>query len=369
MMRMQFQVDAQEFWPSLQSDIRSARDYIYLQTLSFESDEVGRALARELTACGAPDRRVIADEFYSKHRINDNFLYNPKHWFDKSLRDERDETLAMFRDLETNGVQVKLANPSGPFAVRFLHRDHKKIIVIDDSVAYIGGINFSEHNFAWHDMMCRIEDPALVRFLKEDFDCTWRGEHANTSRKFNGLELYRFDGKSNAKTFQPILDLIGGAKESVYIASPYIGYPFYDALRQARANGAKVVLITPDLNNWGFMREYVIWESARSDIDLRFYHGRMAHLKAMLIDDRWLIVGSSNFDFLSAEFLQEVVAVVKDPSAIAQFKEKVLDKDLENTTRCDEKIGDLRGLYHITRLKLLSAIFKTAGKIVPDGGS
>ncbi|MDH3214922.1 MAG: phosphatidylserine/phosphatidylglycerophosphate/cardiolipin synthase family protein [Candidatus Krumholzibacteria bacterium] len=368
-MKTQIQVDADEFWPSLQSDIRSARAHVYLQTLSFEGDTVGKGLAQELTACGAADRRIIADEFYTKHRINDNFLHNPKHWFDRELRKERDDTLAMIADLRGEGVGVKLTNPSGPMAMRFLHRNHKKIIVIDDRIAYVGGINFSEHNFTWHDLMFRIEDAGLARFLKDDFLDTWSGKHANTSKRFDNVEIHRFDGKNNHESYKPILAMIASARKTIYIESPYVAYPFYDALRRARANGVRVILITPDLNNWGVMREYVIWESARADIDLRLYKGRMLHVKAMLIDDTILITGSSNFDFISAQFMQEVIAVITDQAVIAEFKEKVLNKDLENTSLCDEKISHLRGVYHIARLKLMSAIFRTAVKILPGGGS
>jgi cardiolipin synthase len=199
------------------------------------------------------------------HRINDNFLHNPKHWFDRETWGERDETLAMLKGLEEEGIGVKLTNPSGPIVVKFPKRNHKKIIVIDDRIAYIGGINFTEHNFEWHDMMLRIEDPELTRFLKSDFLATWDGVHSNTSRKFDDLEIYRLDGATNRKGLQPIIDMIGSARESIHIISPYIAFPFYEPLRKAIANGAEVVLIAPDNNNWSTMREYMIWESVNAN--------------------------------------------------------------------------------------------------------
>lgn len=366
---MQIQIDATEFWPSLREDIRSAKEYVYLQTLSFEGDSVGKELASELSACKADDRRVVVDEFYTKHRINDHFLHNPKRWFGGSeFHEERDKTLAMMRGLEADGVGVKLTNPSGPIVASFLRRNHKKLIVIDNRITYIGGINFTEHNFEWHDMMLRIEDSELTAFLKDDFLDTWQGEHANTSRKFgDDIELYRFDGRTNRTTFRPILDLIRSARKSIYILSPYIAYPFYEALRGAIANGAKVVLITPDNNNWVTMKKYVIWESVRAGVSLRMYQGRMAHLKAMLIDDEHLIVGSSNFDFLSSELMQEVVAVISNKQTIAEFREKVLDVDLKKTIPNEEKVSHLRGLYHISQLKLMPILVGAVEKIVTFG--
>ncbi len=370
MTRIQILIDATEFWPSLQKDIRSAKEYVYLQTLSFEGDSAGKGLARELSACKAPDRRVVADEFYTKHRINDHFLHNPKRWFggQKEFLPERDETLAMQRGLEADGVGVKLTNPSGPVCTSFLRRNHKKMVVIDNRITYIGGINFTEHNFEWHDMMLRIEDAELTKFLKNDFRETWQGKHGNTSRKFgDDIELFRFDGTTNRTTFRPIIDLIGSAKKSIYILSPYIAYPFYGALRKAVGNGAKVVLITPDNNNWVTMKKYVIWESVRAGVDLRMYQGRMLHLKAMLIDDEFLIVGSSNFDFLSSEFMQEIVAVITNKQTIAEFKARVIDVDLKQTIPNKERVSHLRGLYHISQLKLMPIFVGAVEKILTLG--
>jgi cardiolipin synthase len=367
MTKTQIQVDADEFWPSLKSDIQSAKDCVYVQAMSFEGDSVGLALAESLAASPAADRRVIADEFYTFHRINDKFLHSPMHWFDADLRKERDKTLVMHADLEKKGVHVKLANPSGPVVVKFLRRNHKKVVVIDDHIAYIGGMNFTEHNFAWHDMMLRIESPDVNRFLKEDFLETWKQNNANTSRTFGNIQLYRFDGTTNRKTFKPILDLIASAKQSIYIISPYIAYPFFEALRKAVKGGAKVVLLTPDLNNWPTIREYVIWESTRAGVDLRLYPGRMMHLKAMLIDDRYLIAGSSNFDFLSSELMQEIVAVITDEDAIADFKRKVLQVDLQQAVPNTQRISNIRGRYQIARLKLVTSAVGALERVLTLG--
>lgn len=367
MTRIRLQIDASEFWPSLQRDIREAKEYVYIQSMSLEADSVGKALAAELIACRAGDRRVIADEFYTVRRINDNFLHNPKHWFNKAVWQERNDTLAMLKRLDGSGVGVKLTNPSGPLSVKFLKRNHKKIMAIDDRIVYIGGLNFTEHNFEWHDMMVRIEDADLTRFLKEDFLTTWKGNHANTTRRFEDIELFRFDGVNNRKTFQPILDLIAGAKRSIYVISPYIAFPFYEPLRKAIANGVKVVLIAPENNNWITMREYLIWESERAGVDLRMYQGRMMHLKAMLVDDSQLIVGSSNFDFLSSTLMQEVVAVVTDKGVIEDFKRRVLEVDLKNTTANTQRVGNIKGFYHLARLKLMPVVVGFLEKIFMFG--
>lgn len=366
-MRVDVLVDAEAFGSSLSDDVRGARDRVYIQTLSFEGDRVGRWLADELARSKADDRRLIADDFYTLHRINDRYLYNPKHWFDAEIRSERRSTRSTIDEMERSGVRVKLVNPSGPLTLRALERNHKKIITIDDSVAYLGGINFTEHNFVWHDMMLRVEDQNFTSFLRDDFLATWAGQNLNTSRRFGDIEIYRLDGRNNLDAFKPILDLISSARRSIYVISPYITYPFYRSLGVARRNGAAVTLITPEENNWKTLKEYGIWEARRSGIDVRFYPSRMVHLKAMLIDDACLIMGSSNFDFLSCYFMQEIVALIRDKPTIDQFRRRVLEPDLAASGPCDVRVGFLKGHYHYRRIQLMTLLFKMFGRLVSVG--
>ena len=61
----------------------------------------------------------------------------------------------------------------------------------------------------------------------------------------------------------------------------------------------------------------------------------MSHIKAMLVDDEALVVGSSNFDYLSFHTHQEVLAIVRSPEVIAQYKRDVLDPDLAHSVGAD----------------------------------
>ncbi len=64
-------------------------------------------------------------------------------------------------------------------------------------------------------------------------------------------------------------------------------------------------------------------------IELREYSAGMTHLKAMLIDDAKLVLGSSNFDFLSFRVQKELIAIIKDPPTISAFKRLVMKKDIK----------------------------------------
>ena len=125
-------------------------------------------MANALIASPARAKRVIADSF-SKHFINDRWLALPAARRDEELQREVRDTRNMVECMNRNGVPVRYSWPiTGHRYHRLLARNHKKLVVIDDRISYIGGINFSDHNFAWHDFMVRIENPTVAAYLRDD---------------------------------------------------------------------------------------------------------------------------------------------------------------------------------------------------------
>ncbi len=350
-MSFELLIDFSEFWSRLSADIRSAQESVFVQTFAFEGDAVGKQLSAALLSSGAPDRRILADSF-TRIVLSDRFRYSPANLFDPELRREARATTAMFREITNAGVELKFTNAYAVTPRRLLSRNHKKLIVIDNTTAYFGGINFSEHNAAWHDMMLRTDDVDAVAFLREDFLSTWTGRDQVAREEFDGLELFTLDGRANRTVFQRVLDLIDAARQTIFVESPYITFPFYERLREAARRGVDVKIITPEQNNWSYFAKYARVESARSRIDLRLYQGGMSHLKAMLIDDEFLIAGSSNFDYLSYRLYQEVVGVITAPLVIAEFREHVMLPDLAKSVavRCDASAVDQSLLNFQTRL-------------------
>ena len=329
-MNIRLLVDFKEFWTRLSEDISAARDSVFVQTFAFEGDAVGQQLAAALLSCAATDKRVLADSF-TRFVLSDRFRYSPAGLCDRTLRREAADTAAMMSELELRGVKLQFTNPCGISARKLLSRNHKKLLLLDDRVAYLGGINFSEHNAAWHDMMLRIDDPAAAAFLREDFLATWRGQNQARQQTAAGIELLTTDGRNNRLIFKRLIDLIDAAERTIFVESPYITFPFYEPLREAARRGVRVTVLTPAQNNWRFFRNYARMEAARSGIDLRLFRGRMSHLKAMLIDDKCLVTGSSNFDYLSYRLHQEAIAILTNPELIADFRARIAGVDLANS--------------------------------------
>ncbi|MCK4632078.1 MAG: phosphatidylserine/phosphatidylglycerophosphate/cardiolipin synthase family protein [candidate division Zixibacteria bacterium] len=359
---MKLLVDSEEFWASLKADIASARDYVYLQTLSFEGDTVGKELCAQLKACAATDVRVIVDS-YTKYIISDKFLYTPRNLCDTELRHEVKETHRMIDDIRQHGVGFKWVNPVGFLLHRFPSRNHKKMVVIDGHITYVGGINFSEHNFAWHDMMLRLDDTNIATVFAEDFKRTWLGENEKLTCKFDGIEFIFFDGKNNESLFEPIMDLLDGASKSVTIESPYLSFPFVEKLAELRKRGIDITIITPEDNNKKLVKQYILWEAARHNFKVELYQGRMTHLKAMLIDDETLIMGSTNFDYLSYTLQQEIAAIVTDRTIVDEFIARIIEPDLRNSKRFDGQVDAAAGARLNRRLRSVARLAVTLNRL------
>lgn len=326
-MNMSLLVDAAAFRTALERDLAAARQHVLLQTLSFEGDATGRRLSAALHRCAAADRRVIVDSF-NRAVLSGRFLLAPGAIADDRLQREANATGMMLERLNRRGVGVRYSTPLGRALRMMPARNHKKSILVDGRITYIGGFNFSDHNFSWHDMMLRIEDERVAAFLTRDFAATWDGHARAASAAFDGLEIDVLDGRTNAAAFRRLFDRLRDARTSIVVHSPYLMFPFTAHLAAAAARGVRVTIITPAHNTIPALLRYAEAAAARHGFDVRIYPHRMSHLKAILIDDACLVAGSSNFDYLSYHRHQEIVAYVTDPRAIDAFRAQVLGPDL-----------------------------------------
>jgi cardiolipin synthase len=327
---MRLLVDSPAFMDQLECDLGRATRSVCVQTMSFEGDSAGKRLARLLIERTDLERTLIVDR-YSLFCLNDRFLPVPWNIVDTSLWREFSQTLTLVRQLRRAGVEVCWTNPVGVLLRKFAGRNHKKQALIDDRIAYFGGINMCDHNFAWHDVMLRVEDERVGAFLREDIRATLRGENLSSRHDFGDIEIALLDGVENPRLNEPILRLIRNARESIVVQSPYLTFPFYAHLAQAVRRGVSVTLIAPGQNNKPKIEAYTQWAAADAGITLRLYSGRMSHIKAMLIDETALVMGSSNFDFLSFHVQQEVLAIVRSRPVIEQYRRDVLEPDLSRS--------------------------------------
>ena len=318
MARYELLVGSAKFLARASQDMAEAKHRVLVQAMTFEGDAAGQSVAAAIGASQAADRRVLVDD-YTRHVINDRFLAMTR---DPVLHAEAAATTAMFKGLIAGGAGLRVTNPVGGNPLRYPLRNHKKLLVVDDA-AYLGGINFSDHNFEWHDLMVRVEDADVAAWCAEGFEADWAGQPQSRAGTLLGIELIDATGQGNPAAFAPVIAALSSAKRSLEVVSAYPTFPFVDAMAVSAQNGADVKLYTPRPNNKPIVRDYLLAVAGQSGIALRLTP-MMTHAKAALIDGEVLVLGSSNFDFVSNRTNSEYVAIVRDAALVAAFEKQVL---------------------------------------------
>ena len=317
--RFELLVGAQAFWRRASADIAAARRRVLVQAMTVEGDTAGGLLGSALIAAPAPERRLLVDA-YSLHVTNDRFLpYLP--FRARALRDEARATRALFDHLVAAGVDVAVTHPISGNPLRFPLRNHKKLLIADD-VAYLGGVNFSDHNFAWHDAMVRIADPAAAEFLAGTFAADRAGQPRCAAARLAGLDLISLDGESNEAALAPIMTLFAKAR-SVEMVGAYPTLPFTDALRAAASQGAAVTIYTPETNNKPLLRDFLFAVAHRPRAPKLALLPAMTHAKAALVDGETVLFGSVNFNLASWRSNGDFLAISRDAGLVAAFEREL----------------------------------------------
>jgi cardiolipin synthase A/B len=318
-------VGAEAFVDALRDDITRCERSLRVQFSTFEGDAAGRAFADLLldrVAAGVAVQVIL--DGYSEVIADDVYPFSVRGR--RRLTAERRRTAAMITELEAAGVAVKRVAPAGRFHRYLLFRDHKKMAVLDDRVAYIGGLNVSEHNYKWHDFMVRL-DGAAVADLVTDFTSTWAGATTtlDTVPKDRDFALNQSAGR--ATVLDEGLRLIASAEHHIAIESPYLcGDRIEGALFAAAERGVRVTIVTPTRPNHLHNRVWIRKLRRRlhhENIDLRGFSGTdgMTHAKLLVVDERIAAFGSLNFQEIEALTQKELNVVSRDPGLVAELSE------------------------------------------------
>ena len=220
----------------------------------------------------------------------------------------------MYEELAAAGVAVRFTHPNGPANLFALARNHKKLYLIDDT-AYLGGINVSDHNFAWHDFMVRVDDPVVGRAVAADFEASFAGWRRTVHQPI-------VTNRALARTFD---ELVAGARRRVVVASPYAVDRRLAGLLEACPAPARSVVVAPENNFWclQLIAPYLFDRLDRAGVTLLRFP-RFSHAKFLLVDDDALLVGSSNFGRHSLSCNAEIGLVIRDRAFIARFEREML---------------------------------------------
>ena len=215
----------------------------------------------------------------------------------------------------------------------WFQRMHRKILIVDEVVAYAGGVNIARKFSVWRDLMIRVTGSVLGPMMRSFFRIyqasggsdkeLYKKRKINDGKKAGMSFVDHGLGKRRNMLRRYYEERIGGAKESLVLVTPYFFPPrwFIALLHQAVIRGVKIDILLPSVGDHPFAnpvnRSYA---SVLTDLGARVYLSPiMNHAKAMLIDEREGIIGSQNLDILSFNINLEAGVFFKDPDMVRQL--------------------------------------------------
>jgi len=353
--------EVKDYIDDLVVDIRTAQRRVWIESYIFADDEAGRAVVAALTerAQAGVEVRVMYDAIGS--------LSTPSR---------------LFAPLVAAGGQVHVfhslweALRRWAFFERFNRRNHRKLTVIDDRVAYFGGMNIVDQRHlivadkasklalpisaGWRDAQTRMVGPKVIE-IAAAMEWLWRKVHDEKVRRrpkwrlkealaqvdADAFELFDADPRHPRRRVGRIFaEVIGKAQVSLIMSVAYFlpSTRLLKALERARRRGVTVTLILPgvsDVKAVQYATRYLYARLLKNKIIVYERQDRMLHSKVVTGDQRWTILGSSNMDSLSLHHNLEFVGVFQSQPMAAGItaicQEEIEHSELVTSERYDRR--------------------------------
>lgn len=335
--------DGKDKFEALIEDIRRAEQFIHVQYYIIKNDVVFARIKEELIkkAEEGVEVRILFDAMGCR-------FVSSKVW----------------RELRKKGVMVAEFFPAllKKLHLRMNYRNHRKIVVIDNRVAYVGGFNVAKEYVGldkkfgdWRDTHLRIEGSAViglsVRFLL-DWNYAARENLFNDEKYVSGYASGKKDFckmqiiSSGPDSMEPgirdnYVRLIHKAKKSIHIQSPYFipDEALMSALLVAIHSGIEVSVMIPCKPDHPFVywaTYSYIGELVMAGADCYTYNKGFMHAKGLIVDDSVFCYGTANMDIRSFSLNFEVNAVVYDEEKAKEMAE-YFRKDLKFSTKISKR--------------------------------
>ncbi len=330
-------IDGDVTYAAMLNAIRNARDHVNLETYILSDDDLGRRLIDLLLEKQAEGVQV-------------NLIYDSFGCLDTPG--------IFFQRLKQSGIQTLQFDPINPLKVRggweLIHRDHRKILIVDGKMVFTGGINISrsedqldidplgKNQLPWRDTDVLIEGPVVAEFQKM-FLNTWVSQNGSplSQRDYfppleeKGRDLVSGVGSTPGRrnTFLLYALAIMAAKKSIYLTNSYFApdRQLIKALTDAGKRGVDVRVILPAKSDiqW-FLNATRSYYTGLLKSDVKVYERQDAvlHAKTVVIDHVWATVGSTNLEFWSLLRNDEVNAIILGRD-FAKEMEARFKKDLD----------------------------------------
>ena len=345
--RVSLLVNGEATFDSILEGVAQAREYVLFQFYMFHDDGLGRRVKAALIERARAGVRVyvLYDEVGSKGL--------PKSYIE---------------ELREAGVQVSSFKPTQGFSNRFQlnFRNHRKMVVVDGKVAWIGGHNVGDEYLGqdpdfspWRDTHVRIEGPAALQL-----QMTILGDWYWATREIPELDWTPQPVPDGTQTVMILptaptgqfetaslffVSALSGAKKRIWLSAAYFvpDDAVMKALQLAALRGVDVRIITTGKGDSlpVYLAAFHYIHQLRG-LGIRFYAytpGFM-HQKVMLVDDHISTVGTHNFDNRSFRLNFEVTSVIVDESFAGEM-EAMFERDFEHAEPIDAAAWDEKSIW------------------------
>ncbi|EOW6669927.1 cardiolipin synthase ClsB [Cronobacter dublinensis] len=353
--RIELLENGDEFYPAVFDAIDNARSKIILETFIWFDDNVGRQLHEVILR--AAQRGVSVEvllDGYGSPDLSDEFVGT----------------------LTSAGVKFRYYDPRPRtlgMRTNVFRRMHRKIVVIDGEVAFVGGINYSAEHMsdygpeAKQDYAVRVEGPVVqdiyqfvLRNLGEEQVSRWWQRHYQQAvdntmpGEAQALFIWRDNNDHRDDIERHYLKMLANAKKEVIIANAYFfpGYRLLHAMCNAARRGVKVKLIVqgePDMPIVKVGARLLYNYLVKGGVEVYEYLRRPLHGKVALMDDHWATVGSSNLDPLSLSLNLEANLIIHDTQFNQTLRDNLTRLIREDCKQVDESMMPKRTWWNLAK--------------------
>ena len=322
--------NGEAYFPAVFDAIRGAQTEVIVEAFILFEDKVGFELRAALLEAAQRGVRVdvMVDGFGSS-----------------------DLSAAFVQPLIDAGVRLRSFDPQSRFLglrINVLRRMHRKIVIVDGRLAFVGGINFSQDHLAEYgpqakqDYAVALEGPIVgdihrfainaIRAGDPHYAGPARAAPRDAAAQAKGDVEALFVTRDNAEHRNDIerhyCAAVRSARRRIVIANAYFfpGYRLLRLLARAARRGVDVSLILqgePDMPIAKTAASMLYEHLQRNGVRIYEYCQRPLHGKVALVDDRWCTVGSSNLDPLSLSLNLEANVILRDAAFAAQLRERL----------------------------------------------
>ena len=319
--------DPFRYYTAMLDDIENAQENICIETYRIHNDSIGVKFRDALTdkARQGVQVKILLDSWGSAS-VSEHFFYH----------------------LIQAGGEVRFFEKikfNFDFFTRSHRRNHRKIMIIDNNLTYIGSSNLTDYNLNWRELVLRIEGNIAESFkqvFKQDFRIynKYVFDKVRFTRiiKYEDFEILRDVPSITLKRISKrYIQLIKKARDTIHIETPYFlpGFLLRKALSDAAKRGVDVKIIIPKHSDVGLvdiLRNKYLGPLCKSGIKFLYFLPHNLHAKVLMIDKKVFSIGSANFDYRSFRYMYELTLIGREPKIIVQLNDHIV-KTIQN---CEE---------------------------------